>query len=224
MRLLIVEDEAALNAIIEKRLTQEGYSVDTCFDGEDALDYIRVGEYDCIVLDIMLPKIDGLEVLRTMRANRNGTPVLLLTARDSVADRVQGLDAGADDYLVKPFSFDELSARVRAMLRRTGDEKSVVLKLADLEMDTVSKNVTRAGKLIELTAKEYALLEYFMRNPGHVLTRSQITEHVWNFDFDCDSNIVDVYVRYLRRKIDREFDQKLLHTVRGSGYVLREQL
>lgn len=223
MRVLLVEDELSLQRVTEKRLKQEGYSVDVCSDGEEAEQFIQMGDYDCIVLDIMLPKKDGLTVVKEMRDRQDKTPVLLLTARDSVSDRVKGLDAGADDYLVKPFSYDEMLARVRAMLRRGGEVKSVLLKYGGLEMDTVSRRVSRDGKNIELTAKEYALLEYFLRNPEKVLTRSQIIEHIWNFDFDSDSNIVDVYVRYLRRKVDYDYDVKLIHTVRGAGYVLREE-
>jgi DNA-binding response OmpR family regulator len=223
MRLLIVEDETSLQGILVRRFAQEGYGVDSCDNGDDALGYIRAGSYDCIVLDIMLPEVDGLTVLKTMRNRRDNTPVLLLTAKDGIMDRVDGLDAGADDYLVKPFAFDELSARIRAMLRRKEGEKNTVLRIADLEMNIVTKAVSRGEKDIELTAREYALLEYFLRNPGHVLTRSQITEHVWNFDFDCDSNVVDVYVRYLRRKIDYDYPVRLIHTVRGTGYVLKEQ-
>lgn len=223
MRILLVEDENALRTVTEKRLKQEGYSVDSCEDGIAAEDYIRAGSYDCMVLDIMLPGKDGIGILRDMRDRQDATPVLLLTARDSVADRVAGLDAGADDYLVKPFSFDELLARVRAILRRKGEGKSALLRCADLEMDTVARQVRRAGRFIDLTAKEYALLEYFLHNHGKVLSRSQIIEHIWDFDFDSDSNIVDVYVRYLRRKVDADYDLKLIHTVRGMGYVLREE-
>lgn len=223
MRILVVEDELSLQAITIKRLEQEGYSVDSCGDGQEAQDYIQLGGYDCIILDIMLPKKDGLSVLREMRDEGDLTPVLLLTAKDSIHDRVTGLDAGADDYLIKPFSFDELSARVRSLFRRQGESKSVVFEIADLSMDTIAHSVKRGDKNIDLTAKEYSMLEYFLRNPRRVLTRSQIIEHIWNFDFDCDSNIVDVYIRYLRRKIDNDFEKKLLHTVRGIGYVLREE-
>lgn len=222
MRILVVEDEKSLLKITARRLTQEGYSVDMAEDGEEALAYIEMGAYDCVVLDIMLPMHDGLTVLRRMRQKHNAAPVLLLTAKDSISDRVQGLDAGADDYLVKPFAYDELSARVRALLRRNAENKSVVLNFADLSLDTLSRQVRRDGKNIELSAKEFALLEYFMRNLERVLTRGQIIDHIWNFDFDNDSNIVDVYVRYLRRKIDADFELKLLHTVRGVGYVLKE--
>ncbi len=224
MRILIVEDEKSLRTLLERRFTGEKYTVDACGDGREALSYIETGTYDCIILDIMLPGMDGLSVLREMRDRRHRTPVLLLTARDSIVDRVKGLDIGADDYLTKPFSYDELSARVRAMLRRGGEEKTTTLSLADLSMDTLTRTVTRGGKEIELTSKEFALLEYFLRHPGQVFTREQIISHIWNFDFDNDSNIVDVYVRYLRRKIDDDSATPLIHTIRGTGYTLREKL
>lgn len=224
MRILIVEDEKSLRTLLERRFTGEKYTVDACGDGREALSYIETGTYDCIILDIMLPGMDGLLVLREMRDRRHRTPVLLLTARDSIVDRVKGLDIGADDYLTKPFSYDELSARVRAMLRRGGEEKTTTLSLADLSMDTLTRTVTRGGKEIELTSKEFALLEYFLRHPGQVFTREQIIGHIWNFDFDNDSNIVDVYVRYLRRKIDDDSATPLIHTIRGTGYTLREKL
>lgn len=221
IRILIVEDEASLLKIITKRLTEEGYSADKCTDGEEGRYYIGLTEYDCIILDIMLPKTDGLTLLKELRLRGVITPVLLLTARDSIEDRVAGLDAGADDYLVKPFSLDELLARVRALLRRQCENKGIVLSIADLNLDTVSHSVIRGGKPLELTSKEYSVLEYLLRNKGRILTRSQIAEHVWNFDFDCGSNIVDVYIRYLRSKLDDGFDKKLIHTIRGSGYMLR---
>lgn len=222
MRLLIVEDEKSILTVLAKRLSQEGYSVDMASDGEEALGYIEMGAYDCIVMDIMLPIQDGLTVLKKMRKMHNHTPVLLLTAKDGIGDKVIGLDAGADDYLVKPFAYDELSARIRAMLRRHTDQKTTILQFADLTMDTVARQVERNGKSIELSAKGFAVLEYFLRNPGRVLTRGQIVDHVWNFDYNNDSNVIDVYVGYLRRKIDDGFETKLLHTVRGVGYALRE--
>ena len=221
MRILVIEDDAALNGILTKRLREEGHSVDSCFDGQEGLDYAEAADYDCIVLDWMLPKIDGLSLLRRLRGRGNQANVLLLTARDTVEDRVAGLDAGADDYLIKPFAFDELLARVRALLRRQGESKNAVLELDDLTMDTASKTVRRSGQALNLTSKEYALLEYLLRHQGQTLTRSQSSDHVWNFDFDYDSNIVDVYVRYLRKKVDAEFPRKLIHTVRGFGYVMR---
>ncbi len=221
MRILIVEDDRQLNNIIAKHLRETGYAVDCCFDGEDGLYYMESVEYDCVILDWMLPKKDGLSVLRAYRGHSRGAPVLMLTARDTVTDRVSGLDAGADDYLIKPFAFDELLARVRAMLRRRGELRQNVLSLADLRMDTAAHTVTRAGRRIALTSREYALLEYLLRNQGIIQTRSQISDHVWNYDFEYDSNVVDVYVRYLRNKIDRGFDPPLIHTIRGFGYVMR---
>lgn len=221
MRILIIEDDRQLNNIIAKHLREAGYEVDCCFDGEDGLYYMESVEYDCVILDWMLPKKDGLSVLRAYRGHSRGAPVLMLTARDTVTDRVSGLDAGADDYLIKPFAFDELLARVRAMLRRRGELRQNVLSLADLRMDTAAHTVTRAGRRIALTSREYALLEYLLRNQGIIQTRSQISDHVWNYDFEYDSNVVDVYVRYLRNKIDRGFDPPLIHTIRGFGYVMR---
>ena len=223
MRLLYVEDEPALLQVTAKRLKAEGYGVDTCANGTEALDYIALTDYDAVILDIMLPGRDGLSILREMRAQGNHTPVLLLTARDTVADRVAGLDTGADDYLVKPFSFEELSARIRVLLRRTAQEPvSNLLQLADLTMDLNTRRVARGDREITLSQKEYAVLEYLLRNQGAVLTRDQIEQHVWSYDFEGGSNVVDVYIRYLRKKIDDGFTPKLIHTVRGAGYVLKE--
>lgn len=224
MQILVVEDDNYMRELLVRRLRRQRYTVSECADGRSALHVIEEKvPFDCIILDIMLPKIDGLSVLRRIRALHNAVPVLLLTARDTVEDRVNGLDAGADDYLVKPFSFDELDARVRALLRRGSDEKNPVLSAADLQLDTVRHTVSRGGREISLTSKEFALLEYLLRNREHVLTREQIRNHVWSYDFEGDSNIVDVYIRYLRRKIDRGFSPALIHTVRGTGYVLRTQ-
>lgn len=224
MRLLYVEDEPALLQVTAKRLKAEGYGVDACADGAEALDYIEVTDYDAVILDIMLPGRDGLSILREMRAQGNHTPVLLLTARDTVADRVAGLDTGADDYLVKPFSFEELSARIRVLLRRSSqDPVSNLLELADLKMDLSARRVTRGGREIALSQKEYAVLEYLLRNQGAVLTRDQIEQHVWSYDFEGGSNVVDVYIRYVRKKIDAGSTQKLIHTVRGMGYVLKAE-
>ncbi len=223
MRLLIVEDDEALRTILLKRLSAEGYAVDACANGVDGLDFALAAPYDGIILDVMLPGLNGFALLGELRRARCDSAVLLLTARDAVADRVQGLDAGADDYLVKPFAFDELLARVRALLRKHAPDRSPVLAVEDLQMDTVARAVTRGGRAIPLTAKEYALLEYFMRNAGQVLTRAQIISHVWNYACDFDSNLVDVYVRYLRGKIDSDEPVKLLQTVRGTGYVLRAE-
>ena len=206
--------------ILEKGLEEEGYAVDTVTNGTDALWMAMENDYDCIVLDVMLPGTDGLEICRTLRGREVWSPILLLTARDTVADRVRGLDAGADDYLVKPFSFDELLARLRALTRRHGDGRPARLEVADLTLDPATKEVTRAGQPIVLTAKEFALLEYLMAHEGEVLSRTRILEHVWDWAYDGLSNVVDVYVRYLRQKIDRPFDVPLIHTVRGAGYLL----
>ena len=221
MRILIVEDELDLQNVLEKRLKAEHYSVDACANGNDAIDYIEMAAYDVIVLDIMLPGLNGLEILEKMRSQNNKTPVLLLTAKDSVSDRVKGLDLGADDYLVKPFAFDELLARLRALTRRQAGSATNQFQLDDLVVDCNSYTVTRANQKIELSSKEFALLEYLIRNKGVVLSREKIEQHVWNYDYDGGSNIIDVYIRYLRKKIDSGFDKKLIHTVRGAGYVLR---
>ena len=222
MRLLVVEDQKDLNKIITKHLTAEGYSVDSCFDGEEALDYIDMADYDGIILDIMMPKMDGLAVLRQMRAEGNDTPVLFLTARDAVEDRVEGLDTGASDYLIKPFAFEELLARIRGMTRKASGIQSSTFTAADLVMDTAAHTVSRGGRDITLSAKEFALLEYLLRNKGKVLSRTMIENNLWNFDYAGGTNAVDVYIRYLRKKIDDDFEQKLIHTVRGSGYILKE--
>lgn len=223
MRLLVVEDERDLNKVICKMLEKAGYSVDCCFDGEEALDFMDAGEFDAIVMDIMMPKLNGLEVLKTIRANGNKTPVLLLTARDSISDRVKGLDAGAEDYLVKPFAFEELLARIRVMTRKTSGNNTNVFTVADLVLDVNTHTVTRNGSAITLSAKEFDILEYLIRNKGIVLSREKIENHVWNFDYSGGTNVVDVYIRYLRKKIDDEYDKKLIHTIRGKGYVLREE-
>lgn len=222
MRILIAEDQKDLNRIITKRLSAEGYYVDSCFDGEEALSYIEMAEYDGIILDIMMPKRDGLSVLHSLRKKGIGTPVLFLTARDAVEDRVLGLDSGADDYLVKPFAFDELIARIRAMTRKSAGNSSNIFSVADLVMDTASHTVARGGREIALSAKEFSLLEYLLRNKGHVLSRTMIENNLWNFDYSGGTNAVDVYIRYLRKKVDDGFEPKLIHTVRGCGYVLKE--
>jgi DNA-binding response OmpR family regulator len=222
MRLLLAEDERDLNQIITKKLTSDGYSVDSCFDGKEALDFIDMADYDGIILDIMMPKLSGIDVLKTIRNQGNSTPVLFLTAKDSIEDRVLGLDSGANDYLIKPFSFDELLARIRAMLRKSVQKASNILKVADLELNTASHTVKRGDRIIELSAKEYSLLEYLMRNVGIVLSRETIENHIWNFDYEGGTNVVDVYISYLRRKIDDDSQIKLIHTIRGTGYVIRE--
>ena len=221
MRILVAEDERDLNEILCKKLRSEDYCVDGCFDGEEALDYLASVEYDAVILDIMMPKRSGLQVVEQLRRQGDHTPVLFLTARDSIDDRVTGLDAGADDYLVKPFAFDELLARLRVMTRKRGGERSTLFTIDDLTLDIRSKRVERGGLELKLSAKEYALLEYLIRNKGVVLSRIQIEENIWGFDYEGSSNIVDVYIRYLRRKIDKDHPVKLIHTIRGSGYVLK---
>ena len=222
VRILVVEDERKVANFIRQGLAEEGHTVEVAADGAVALDLLEGPPYDLVVLDLMLPKVDGFEILKLARARRLTTPVLVLTARDSVADKVRGLDLGADDYLTKPFSFDEFLARVRALLRR-GAAAGPVLRLADLTLDPSTREVRRGVRRITLTVREHALLEYFMRNAGRVLTRPMLAEHVWGLDFDAESNIVDVYVGYLRRKIDGLGEARLLHTVRGAGYVLRAE-
>lgn len=222
MRLLVAEDEMHLQTLIKKRLVKSGYSVDACGDGLEAMDYLDAAEYDGVILDIMLPGMHGTEVLKILRRKGNHVPVLLLTARDSIEDRVDGLDLGADDYLVKPFAFEELLARIRVMLRKRQTVPSDEIVLADLVVDLKSRSVQRAGKVIDLSSKEFAMLEYLMRNQGQVLSREQIENHVWDFDYEGGSNMVDVYIRYLRKKLDDGYEKKLIHTVRGAGYVMRE--
>jgi DNA-binding response OmpR family regulator len=222
MRILIVEDEAGVAGFLEQGLTEIGYVVNVVRDGSEGLEYALAYEYDAIVLDIMLPKMNGLDVLRELRAKRVKTPVLLLTARDRVDDRVRGLDLGADDYLVKPFAFPELLARLRALLRRPPLQTGNLLGMDDLTMDIAQRQVRRADKLIELSPREFSLLELLLRHPNQVLTRTQILEHVWNFDYYSDTNVVDVYIGYLRRKIDHEFTRPLIQTIRGVGFRLGE--
>lgn len=220
MRILIVEDEHKINRSVCQALREEAYAVDSATDGEQGEELALVNDYDLIILDLMLPKKGGMALCRGLRERDLSTPILMLTARDTVEDRVEGLDSGADDYLVKPFHMDELLARARALLRRDTGVKSTRLQLADLIMDTSSHRVMRAGNAIDLTSKEYAMLEYFMRNQDQVLTRTIISEHVWDEEFDSLSNIIDVYIRRLRRKIDEGYAPRLLHTIRGSGYLL----
>lgn len=221
MRILLVEDEFDLRKVIKKRLQKEKYVIDDCGNGLDAEDYIDLTDYDAIILDGMLPGRDGFDILKNMRKKGNHTPVLMLTARDSVEYRVKGLDYGADDYLVKPFSFDELLARLRAIMRRKPVYVAKDLVVDDLKMDTNAKTVTRGGDTIDLSGKEYMLLEFLLQNKNMVLSREQIQERVWGYDFEGGSNIVDVYIRYLRRKIDYGRTKKLIQTVRGVGYVIR---
>ena len=223
MRILVVEDERDLNRILVKTLSAEGYSADACYDGLEALEYLAGAEYDAVVLDVMMPRMDGMEVLHRMRSAGNDTPVILLTAKDSVPDRVRGLDAGADDYLVKPFSFDELLARIRVVTRKRTGAVTNVFTIADLSVDTAAHTVTRGGRLISLSSKEFALLEYMIRNKGVVLSRESIENNLWNYDYSGGSNVVDVYISYLRRKIDSGHAVKLIQTVWGVGWVLREE-
>lgn len=223
MRILLAEDERDLNHIIAKRLTAEGYSVDCCFDGQEAIDILSYTDYDALILDVMMPRADGYAVLRALRDKGKTTPVLFLTARDAVADRVKGLDSGANDYLVKPFSFEELFARLRAMTRTSFGTTENVLRVDDLTLDRASQTVRRGNREISLSAKEYALLEYMMLNSGVVLSREKIEDHIWNFDYEGGTNVVDVYISYLRKKIDEGEKTKLIHTVRARGYVLRKE-
>lgn len=222
MRILLAEDEHELNQVIVKTLERNGYSVDSCTDGAEALYYLENTEYDVAILDIMMPKMSGIEVLKRLRTKKSSLPVLFLTARDSISQRVEGLDAGADDYLVKPFAFDELLARLRVLLRKKSGHSQNYLTLADLTLNLSSRTVSRDSTPILLSAKEFALLEYMMLNQGIVLGREQIESHIWNYDYEGGSNLVDVYIRYLRKKIDDPFQRKLIHTVRGVGYVLKE--
>lgn len=222
MRILLAEDEQDLNRLIAKSLEQQGWSVDRCYDGGEALELLRSEEYDAAVLDILMPVMDGRDVVRELRASGCAIPVLFLTALDSVNDRVCGLDLGADDYLIKPFAFEELAARIRAIMRKYGTSRSSVFTLADLTVDPASHKVTRGEREIQLSSKEFALLEFMIRNKGTVLSREKIENHIWSFDYEIGSNVVDVYVSYLRKKIDDGFGKKLLHTVWGSGWTLRE--
>jgi heavy metal response regulator len=222
MRILIVEDEKKVARFIQQGLEEEHYSVDVAHDGERGALLAETQGYDLLILDVMLPKLSGIEITRRLRASHVATPILMLTAKTATEDKVAGLDSGADDYLTKPFAFAELLARVRSLLRRGSKEKSTVLSIADLELDTVSHKAKRGGKAFDLTAKEYALLEYFLRNKNRVLSRTIISEHIWDYNFDTGTNLIDVYVNHLRNKVDSGFEKKLIHTVRGVGYVLRE--
>lgn len=223
MRILLAEDEQDLNNILKARLTDEGYSVDACLDGNTALEYLTCTDYDAAVLDIMMPGLDGFEVLKRARNAGNDTPVLFLTARDAVDDRVRGLDLGASDYLIKPFEMKELLARVRALVRGSRTSASSVLTVGDLTVDLTKHIVKRGDRSIDLSAKEFSLLVYLMHNEGIVLGREKIEDHVWNYDYEGGTNVVDVYISYLRKKIDGGSDKKLIHTVRGSGYVLKSE-
>jgi heavy metal response regulator len=219
--ILLVEDEKKVSKFIKQGLEEEGFTVDTALDGEIGLSKSMSGKHDLIILDIMLPKIDGFEILKELRNEKINTPIIVLTAKDAITDKVQGLNIGADDYLTKPFAFAELLARIKSLLRR-GETKSMEIKVADLVLDTVKHKAKRGEVEIDLTAKEYALLEFFMKNRNKVVTRSTISEQIWNYNFDTGTNVIDVYVNHLRQKVDGNFDKKLIHTIRGTGYMLRE--
>lgn len=223
MRILLIEDERSLATVIKDGLEENGYAVDVAYDGEEGLYMAENFPADVIVLDIMLPKMDGLSILGRIRREGIKTPVILLTARDATADKIEGLDTGADDYLTKPFEFGELLARIRSLLRRRTDVKEAVIRIGDLELNTASHEVRRAGRKLFLTAREYAVLEYLAYNKDRVVTRTKLIEHIYDEDFDMDSNIVDVYINYLRNKVDKGFEKRLIHTVRGVGYMLKER-
>jgi DNA-binding response OmpR family regulator len=222
MRVLIVEDDRKIADGLQRGLASQHYSVDLAFDGAEGERLASVNEYDVIILDIMLPKMDGWEVCRTLRKYKVKTPILMLTALDDVEDKIRGLDYGADDYMTKPFNFGELIARIRSLVRRNSDEKTTVIKYSNLEMNTANRTVQREGRFINLSAKEFAMLEYFLLNKNRVLTREMISEHVWDMNFDPQSNVIDSFIRYLRQKIDQDFDPPLIHTIRGVGYKLSD--
>ena len=221
MRILVVEDEKSLNEVIVKRLEDEHYGVDWCYNGKDALDNILITEYDAIILDIMLPELNGYEVLKTIRSKNIDTPVLFLTAKDSIEDRVKGLDSGANDYLTKPFAFEELLARIRVMLRKDSNSSGNVFTVANLTVDTNSHSVFRDDIPIKLSKREFTILEYMIRNRGKILSKDKIEQHIWNYDYEGGSNVIEVYIRYLRKKIDADFSPKLIHNIYGVGYILK---
>ena len=222
MKILIVEDEKKVASFLKKGLEQEYYSVDVTLDGKEGLKYALLNEYDLMILDIMLPLMDGITLLKEIRKEKNETPVLMLTAKDTIGDKVVGLDSGADDYLAKPFAFEELLARVRALLRRKEKDKTLILSVDDLSLDTQTHKVTRDGKEIILTPKEYSVLEYLIRNKNHVISRIKLTEHVYEYQFDPNTNVIDVYINKLRNKIDKGYNHQILHTIRGIGYMIKE--
>jgi len=223
MTILVVEDEVKIMRFIKKGLEMDHYTVDVAYDGEEALEKAEINSYDLMILDIMLPKVNGIEVARKIRENKIDTPIIMLTARDTVEDRVKGLDAGADDYLIKPFAFGELLARIRALLRREKTVKATKLQVGDLVLDPATHEVFRGGKEIHLSSKEYRLLDYMLRRPNHVCTRTMIGEHIWGYNFTDDSNVIDVYISYLRRKVDKGFKNKLIHTIRDVGYKIQDK-
>lgn len=221
MRILVAEDERDMNRLISRALEKEGYGVDSCYDGDEAMEYLQSADYDGAVLDVMMPGRDGFQIVKELRAGGSQLPVLFLTARDSVADRVKGLDLGADDYLIKPFDLEELMARVRVMTRRRTGQQTSIIEIGDLRIDTASQEVRRGDRIIELSSREYAILKYLAANQGRVLSREQIEDHVWNFDYEGGTNVVDVYISYLRKKIDLKGEEKLIQTVWGRGWMLR---
>ncbi len=223
MRILVAEDERALNRILVKQFAKLGYSVDSCFDGESVFDFLAGAEYDAVVMDVMMPKADGFAVLKKMREQKNQTPVIFLTAKTEISDRVYGLDLGANDYLIKPFSFDELAARVRMITRDSKGNSTNIFSVGDLTVDVKSREVKRGEMKIDLSAREYSILEALIRNAGTVMSREKIESSVWNYDYEGGTNVIDVYIRYLRKKLDDGFETKLIHTVRGVGYVLKEE-
>ena len=223
MTILVVEDEIKITRFIKKGLEMEHYTVDVAYDGEEALEKAEVNNYDLIILDIMLPKINGIDVTKKLRENKIETPIIMLTARDTVEDRVKGLDAGADDYLIKPFAFGELVARIRALLRREKTVQTTKLQVGDLVLNPATYEIFRGNQEIQLSSKEYRLLDYMMRRPGHVCTRTMIGEHIWGYNFTDDSNVIDVYISYLRKKIDHGFQNKLIHTIRDVGYKIQDK-
>jgi heavy metal response regulator len=222
MRILVIEDEKKVAGFLKNGLKEEGYAVDDAFDGQTGFDMAIENDYDMIILDLMLPGLDGITLCKKLREQGNNTPILMLTAREAVKDRVIGLDAGGDDYMTKPFAFEELLARVRVILRKRPVTQELKLEIGDLVLDLITHKVKRSGDEIELTTKEYALLEFLMRNAGNIVTRTMIAEHVWDINFETFTNVIDVYINYLRNKIDRDHDEKLIHTVRGRGYVLKK--
>lgn len=222
MHILLIEDESKMADFIERGLREEQYDVDVAYNGEKGLSLVNMNPYDIIILDLMLPGKEGLSICKELRNNKIDTPILMLTAKDGIKDKVIGLDAGADDYLTKPFAFEELLARIRALLRGRRKDKATLIKVADLELDRLTHNVKRAGREIRLTSKEYALLEYLLLNANQIITRTMISEHVWNEDFDSFTNVTDVYINYLRNKIDKGYDKQLINTIRGVGYILKE--
>lgn len=221
MRILVVEDENKIGALIKRGLKEEGYAVDLAHDGIEGEFLASTNQYDLIILDVMLPKMDGISLCRSLRSKKVSIPIIMVTAKDSVADKVRGLDSGADDYITKPFAFEEMLARIRSLLRKRDNNLATKLAVGPLKIDLISHKVTRGGREISLTTKEYVLLEYLMRNPGSVITRTMIAQHVWDMNFDTDTNVIDVYINYLRKKIDDGFDKDLIHTVRGRGYILK---